>query len=186
MTSIMTSRLFAALKKNGNWMLRTSNDGVGYGGFIWAPIGEWTTAPDWDDSPDCNHGGLFGQGPGGFGFAKSGTRFELCETRGQRVAVDDNKIKVPEARILCVDRDALEWLAKFGEFGGSLNLRGYSHPLPEKLSSVGGYLNLDGYSHPLPEKLSSVWGDLYLNGYSHPLPAGLRHMETRARFLKTK
>jgi hypothetical protein len=53
---------------------------------------------------------------------------------------------------------------------GSLNLRGYAHPLPAGLTSVGGSLDLEGYAHPLPAGLTSVGGSLYLLGYAHPLP----------------
>ena len=56
---------------------------------------------------------------------------------------------------------------------GSLDLRGYAHPLPAALTSVGGDLDLEGYAHPLPAALTSVGGDLYLRGYAHPLPAAL-------------
>ena len=52
-----------------NWMVRTDNDGEGYRGFRWAPVGEWTECPKWSDktTDDCESGGLFGQG--GYGGA---------------------------------------------------------------------------------------------------------------------
>ena len=34
--------------KDGNWIVRTDNNGESYGGFRWNGIGEWTEAPDWD------------------------------------------------------------------------------------------------------------------------------------------
>ncbi len=54
---------------------------------------------------------------------------------------------------------------------GSLDLRGYTQPLPAGLTSVGS-LDLQGYTQPLPAGLTSV-GSLDLRGYTQPLPAGL-------------
>jgi len=57
--------------------------------------------------------------------------------------------------------------------GGYVDLRGYTHPLPESLTSIGGYVDLEGYTHPLPESLTSIGGYVYLEGYTHPLPESL-------------
>ena len=97
------------LLKSGNFMIRMSNDGVGYNGFQWAPIGEWTECPSWTKRsythPQCDNGGLFGQSPKASGYCNKGTRIELCETEGKHVLVDDNKVKVQRARIIAVNGD---------------------------------------------------------------------------------
>lgn len=133
------------LKESGLWMVRNSTDGKGYGGFPWSPAGEWTTAPDWNKGAVCE-GGLFGQGPGGYGMIKEGNRFELCETDKLRVVVEDEKIKTKRAKIVAINTDALAALSYLcdGKFPGSL--RGTSiTSLPEGLH-VGGYLDLSGTS----------------------------------------
>ena len=179
------------------WMVRFSAGGVGYGDFRWAPVGQWTSAPDWDPAPVCP-GGLHGQGPGGWGYCPAGTRFEFCEideTAGV-VVVGGNKLKCARARILAVDREAWRWvLARCSDgvfpggltlegyafllppslttVGGALTLQGYPHPLPPGLTTVGGWLNLRGYAHPLPPSFTTVGGALDLRGYAHPLPPSL-------------
>ena len=126
-----------------NWMVRTDNDGEGYLGFRWAPVGEWTECPRWSDetTADFESGGLFGQGPGGYGYAQAGARFVFCETGPERMAVEGNKVKVRRARILHVGADAFDALffVTGGIFPGSLYLRGCT--LPEGLAlpqTVGG------------------------------------------------
>ena len=136
------------LKRTGNWMVRFSNDGVGHNGFKWNPVGEWTEAPDWTTDAVCS-GGLFGQSLGGWGYCKKGNRFEFCEIDGEKVVVESEKTKVRRAKILCVDQEAFALLAEF-DFGGSLYLQDYNHPLPQSLVNVGGSLDLQGYNHPLP------------------------------------
>jgi hypothetical protein len=161
-----------ALYDSEQWMIRMDRDGVSFGEFRWAPIGEWTAAPDWTAEAECE-GGLFGQGPGDgeHSYCKPGTRLVLCETRGPRIRVDGNKIKVPAARIVAVD--GMIPARFFGHV--SLDLGSYPHPLPA-LTQVGGDLFLGGYPHPLPA-LTQVGGYLFLDrylhlgSYPHPLPA---------------
>src|SRR3972149_9111364 len=88
-------------KLGNNWMVRSSDNGTADGGFKWQPIGEWTTAPDWDPTPECGNG-LHGQGPGGWGYSQGGSRFELVQTKGKRISIDSNKIKVKSAKIIAV------------------------------------------------------------------------------------
>jgi hypothetical protein len=143
------------IKASGLWMLRLSKNGISYGGFTWAPVGEWTEAKDWDPTPNCG-GGLHGQGPEAHGYGHKGTRYELCETGPERVIVDCDKVKVRTARIIAVDVGALSALAYLctdGLFPGALNLSEWDHPLPASLQSIGGYLNVRGYQHPLPASL---------------------------------
>ena len=132
-----------------NWMVRTDQDGKGHDGFQWAPIGEWTHCPKWSDATtnDCKSGGLFGQGPRGYGYAQAGTRFLFCETAGGKFVVKGNKVKVQSARILYAGADAMAALCHVtkGTFHGSLDLSGCT--LPDGLAlpqTVGGSLDLSG------------------------------------------
>jgi len=108
-----------------NWMVRTSNQGKAYGGFQWQRKGEETTAPDWNDSATCG-GGLHGQGPGGYGYHHCGDTFEFCETRGKRLCIEGNKIKVQHATILWTGQAAYDALAYAcgGNFPGNLRITG--------------------------------------------------------------
>ena len=95
--------------ETGNWMVRVSQNGSAYGGFKWNGIGEWTIAVDWNDSPVCG-GGLHGSALEGWGYFSrysQDARFEFCATEGERVVIDDDKIKVRKAMILAVGNDAL-------------------------------------------------------------------------------
>ena len=70
---------------------------------------------------------------------------------------------------LCFDRRRwttaeLETRTKPFEIGGSVDLRGYAHPLPASLTSIGGYVDLQGYAHPLPVWL--IAGGVDSRGYS--------------------
>ncbi len=160
------------LLKSNDWMIRFDNDGISYNGFKWAPIGEWTIAPDWNNRPECG-GGLHGQSPMAAGDCIGGSRMVLVETQGEKVSIN-RKIKVPKARIIAINEDIpAEFIIKLLNHGGTLKLNSYNHPLPANLASVGGDLDLRGYNHPLPANLASVGGDLYLRGYNHPLPANL-------------
>lgn len=125
-----------------NWMVRTDNDGVGYGGFQWSPVGEWTMCPRWSERTvaDCESGGLFGQGPGGYGHAQAGTRMVFCETGPERMSLGD-KVKVRSACIIYTGADAMEALryACRDGFPGSLYLSRCT--MPEGLTlpkTVGG------------------------------------------------
>jgi hypothetical protein len=148
-----------ALYDSEQWMIRMDHDGVSFGEFRWAPIGEWTAAPDWTAEAECE-GGLFGQGPGDgeHSYCKPGTRLVLCETRGPRIRVDGNKIKVPAARIVAVD--GMIPARFFGHV--SLHLGSYPHALAA-LTQVGGNLFLGSYPHALAA-LTQVGGylDLFL------------------------
>ena len=113
-----------------NWMVRVDKDGRGYGGFQWAPVGEWTECPRWsvDTVADYESGGLFGHGPGGgdfrgdgsdfmtggFGVLFAGARFVFCETGPERMVVDPRQVKVRRARILYVGEDAMAALNYVG------------------------------------------------------------------------
>ena len=64
----------AEVLKTGQWMIRRSDNGVGYNEFKWQPIGMWTECPDketlikmgysekdalkmaWNDKPECGGG----------------------------------------------------------------------------------------------------------------------------------
>ena len=127
--------------ERGNWMIRQSDGGKSYRGFEWAPVGEWTEAPDWDRAPRCG-GGLHGQAREGSGYSTHQPRLEFCETSGERVVIHGEKIKVRRARILLVD--ALPAGLEMG--GGTLYLEGCTSltALPAGLEMGGGSLYLEG------------------------------------------
>ena len=157
------------LLETGNWLVRMDNEGVSYAGFRWEPLDKWTTAPDWEDKAECGNG-LHGQNAKGHGYCQGGTRLVLCETKGDQVIIDKDKVKVKYAKIIAINEDIPPQFLELC----SLDLRNYQHPLPAGLKSVGGYLDLSNYQHPLPAGLKSVGGSLYLRNYQHPLPAGLK------------
>ncbi len=97
------------------------NNGESYNGFQWNPIGQWTKASDWHTKAECT-GGLFGQSPKAHGFCKAGSRLVLCETRGEQIVVDNEKVKVRYAKIIAVNNKIP--LIFLESFGGSLYLRG--------------------------------------------------------------
>ena len=150
-----------------NWMVRTDNDGEGYGGFKWKPAGQWTTCPKWSDETkaNCESGGLFGQGPGGYGYAQSGTRFLFCETSGPSISVDD-KIKVREAVIVYVGSEAYEAMVYKcgGVWPGSLDTRGGDTSGLTALTSIGGWLDTGGGDTSGLTALTSIGGWLYTGG----------------------
>lgn len=135
---MITQKKIDELKHTGNWMVRFSNDGVGYNNFKWALINEWTEAPDWNTHSICS-GGLFGQSVNGWGYCKTGSRFEFCEIE-EKIVVQNEKVKCRRAKIIAVNAEAFEILSWFN-FGGYLDLRGYTHPLPVSLASVGGSID---------------------------------------------
>ena len=141
-----------------NWIFRASISGVGHGGFKWAAVGVWTKCPDWNPEPVCG-GGLHGQGPGGFGYAHDveNARFEFCQTKGERVVVDGNKVKVEHARILWIGADAFLALlyATKRKFPGSLGLSGCDLKGITLPTSVGGSLVLSGAKN-IPESLPTM------------------------------
>ena len=150
------------------WMVRNDDHGVSYGGYQCAAIGDWNTCPKWSAQTrsDCESGGFFGQGPGGFGFVKHARRFTFCEFDGPRIVVDDDKIKVRKYRVIYVGQEAL--LALFyvgsGKFAGSLYLSGTTLPEGFTLGDVGGSLDLRGTTLPEGFTLGDVGGSLYLRG----------------------
>jgi hypothetical protein len=89
--------------KNGNWMIRRSDNGEAYGGFEWKPVGEWTVAPDWNPMAKCG-GGLHGVGPKSLGWWSSGKDIDFCLTKGDIVQIDEEKIKVREAMVIMRNR----------------------------------------------------------------------------------
>ena len=181
----LDKRTLTRLLKSGNWMIRMDNDGESFNGFRWNPIGKWTETPVWNEKPTCNSGGLFGQNHKAAGYCTPGSRLVLCETDGQQIVVDDNKVKVRRARILAVGAQipvifienypiSLN-LSKFtgslpllASIGGNANLRGYTGELP-LLASIGGNADLRGRTGELP-LLASIGGNADLAGYTGELP----------------
>ena len=118
----ITQKHINKVVKKGNWIVRTDIDGKSYNNFQWGRVGEWTEAPDWNESPICE-GGLFGQDKDYYGFCKKGTRFVFCETDGHHVSINNEKVKVRRARILLVNQ-----FPKGFKFSGSLYLSGCKLP----------------------------------------------------------
>ena len=168
----------------GMWMVRRSNKGKSYGGFLWAPIGEWTEAPDWNPRPECG-GGLHGNGPESSGYWGEGNRFDFCIIE-DAIAIDDQKIKCRRAMILC--HTFPEKLKIFkgdvylrgctlsegfkmpDSIGGDVNLRGRTIPEGFKMpDSVGWYVDLRGCTIPEGFKMpDSVGGYVNLGGCTIP------------------
>jgi len=155
-----------------NWLIRNDHNGMSYGGFVSAPVGEWTECPRWnaETKADCKSGGLFGQGPGGFGHAHPGSRLVFAETRGPRMSVDGDKIKVPAFRILYTGADA--WAAAQykcrGKFPGSLYLIGCTLPKGFAVGDIGGWLDLHKCTLPDGFTIGNVGGWLDLRGCTLP------------------
>jgi len=164
--------------KDGNWMVRSDNNGKSFGGFQWNRKGRWTTAQDWINNTN-NKNGLFGQSKGASGFKTSGRmRVIFCKTKGEMVIVSGgDKVKVEKAMILLINKlpDGLKFngdltlsnshlktLPDNLSVGGSLDLRNTQiKTLPDNLS-VGGSLDLsDTQIKTLPDNLS-VGGSLDL------------------------
>jgi hypothetical protein len=148
---VLTQKYIKELKASGNWMIRNSNDGVGYGGFKWEPVGEWTTCPKWTRDDTCEGGGLFGQGLGGMGYMGSGTRFELCETDPIRVSLGD-KIKTPRAKIIAVNQEAFDVFMVLcsGKFAGQLIIPSGVEISAPALAKCGNVYVYEGASFTVP------------------------------------
>jgi hypothetical protein len=170
----ITKKHIAAVVKKGNWILRRSNNGKSYNGFVWQPIGEWTVAPDWDPRAECG-GGLHGNGQKTDSencFWTTGSRLEFCEIGEKFVTIGGStgKIKCERARILLINS-----LSAGLQVGGRLDLSGTGiTKLPVDLH-VGGSLDLrDTGITKLPANLR-VGGYLDLSGTGiAKLPADLR------------
>jgi hypothetical protein len=170
----ITKQHIARVVKNGNWILRRSDNGKSYNGFVWQPIGEWTIAPDWNPRAECG-GGLHGNGqktdPGNC-FWATGSRLEFCEIGEKFVTIGGStgKIKCERARILLINE-----LPAGLHVGGSLYLSGTGiTKLPADLR-VGGWLDLRGTgTTALPADLHAGGSlDLRNTGITE-LPADLR------------
>ena len=90
------------------WMLRASDNGIGYGGYKRKRVGAWNCSGDnWTGKADCDTcGGFFGidQQHNGFGLNNKPT-IELCEVRGDVVVIGGNKICVQDYRVVAVNAD---------------------------------------------------------------------------------
>ena len=163
----ITQEYIARVVKSGNWMIRADNDGLSHGDFPWAPVGEWTTAPDWTPDPVCG-GGLHGIDRQHSGYSISGNRLLFCETDGNHIDLGD-KVKVRCARILLVNE-----LPKGVSFRGNCDF--YNLPLLASLPkgfTVGGYC--DFYDLPLLASLPKGFtvGGYYCDFSNLPLLASL-------------
>ncbi len=186
----LTDKKIKSLLKSGKWMIRFDDDGISYGGFRWKGLGRWTVAPDWNTEPECK-GGLFGQSPTCNGLCVLNTTMALCEV--DKVVEANHMIKTNRAMRLATNEDIpVVFISEFGislvlkkydhplpegftHCGRSLWLKGYKHPLPAGFTHCGGYLDLEDYDYPLPKGFTHCGDYLYLSGYKHPLPPTFTH-----------
>jgi hypothetical protein len=143
MNKEQTKVAIAKAVETGNWMIRFENEhgmspSTDANGFKWKPIGQWTIASDWNSRPVCG-GGLHGQGSEAGGQAIKGKYIVFCETRGERIIIDGDKIKVKAARRLLVGK-----LPKGLTFKSSLDLSGCDLKGITLPTSIGGFLYLRG------------------------------------------
>src|SRR4030042_2399454 len=136
----ITKKHIKEVVEKGNWIIRGDNNGVSASpdanGFKWAPLGEWTEAPDWNEDPVCGQG-LHGQDRDYGGFIM-GKRLVFCETEGPTIPVDGNKVKVRKARILMVG------LPEIPKMNGNLDVRGCDLEGVTLPTSIGGGLDVSG------------------------------------------
>ena len=86
--------------------LRSSDKGVSYNGFRRKKVGSWNKAENWMGIPTCMEcGGFFGIDKEfhGFGIAIHRLTIEMCEWRGKRVPIDNDKICVSEYRVIVTE-----------------------------------------------------------------------------------
>ena len=108
LTKEQTRRKVAQALKTGLWFLRRSGNGEAYNGFKWAPVGCWTTAPDWDPSDQCG-GGLHGNGTDTSPencYWSDGGRLEFCAYDAKaaiKIGGHAGKIKARRAMILMIN-----------------------------------------------------------------------------------
>jgi hypothetical protein len=87
--------------------LRTSVNGISYDNFKRKSVGQWNKTRNWTGIANCNQcGGFFGIDKefNGFGLLPRST-IELCEWRGIRVPIDNDKICVSEYRVIATNED---------------------------------------------------------------------------------
>lgn len=150
------------LRASGLWGLRTSDNGIGYFGYVHAPVGEWGECPRWTDEATCDGGGFFMQGPEALGFQHEGSRLELVETGPERKVVDSDKIAARRMRILYTNQDALDALVYLtgGLWAGSLCVPG--DMTASALAKVGGSLYVRQGATLNAQALAKVGGSLEL------------------------
>ena len=88
--------------------LRTSDDGVSYGNFKRKEVGVWNKSENWTGIPTCDKcNGFFGIDKefNNFGIIREQATIELCEWRGKRVAIDNDKICVSKYRVVAINEN---------------------------------------------------------------------------------
>jgi len=143
--------------ETGNWIIRADNDGISpspdANGFRWAPLGEWTEAPDFNKIADCG-GGLHGQDKDHGGYIL-GKRLVFCETEGPHIALGE-KVKVHRAAILLVNELPEGLAAKTLDLSGCTGLTA----IPEGLAAKTLYLSGCTGLAAIPEGLAAEYLDL--------------------------
>src|SRR4030043_21140 len=156
----ITKKHIKEVVEKGNWIIRGDNNGVSASpdanGFKWAPLGEWTEAPDWNEDPVCGQG-LHGQDQNYGGFIM-GKRLVFCETEGPHIPVDGNKVKVRKARILMVG------LPEIPKMNGNLDVSGCDLKGVTLPTSIGDSLYVRGCDLKGVTLPTSIDGDLNIRG----------------------
>ena len=90
-----------------DWMLRSSNNGISYNGYKWKRKFVWNKCADWDNIPHCGNG-FHGNSPIAYGYGFDYSRLELHETKGERITIEGDKIKVQFSRAVAYNSEIPE------------------------------------------------------------------------------
>ena len=90
-----------------DWMLRSSNNGISYNGYKWKRKFVWNKCADWDNIPHCGNG-FHGNSPIAYGYGFDYSRLELHETKGERITIEGDKIKVQFSRAVAYNNEIPE------------------------------------------------------------------------------
>jgi hypothetical protein len=165
------------LKKSCKWLVRYSNNGIGYDGHKHAPIGEWAECPRWTENATCNGGGFFGQTLAHHGHHHSAPDIEIAEHDGALKVIEGNKVAVRRMRILARGQAAMDMLCDLcdGVWPGSLrvidgivcrltaiggNARIEADAQAPALTTIGGYADIRAGAQ-VPA-LTTIGGDAYI------------------------
>jgi len=100
--------------------LRSSNNGISYKGFRRKKVGAWNKAKNWTGIPRCfKCGGFFGIDKEfcRFGINYNRLTIEMCEWRGKRVPIENDKICVSEYRVVAINEDIPDFVFKQCGYG---------------------------------------------------------------------
>ena len=142
LTKKQKAKVIERARQTGKWFLRRSDAGSSHEGFQWSPVGEWTEAPDWNESDRCG-GGLHGNDSETTDcWWSDGNDLDFCVYDGPMVRIGGKGGKIKIRRAMVVLRNEFPpWLT---EWSGSLDLENTGITYLGYLQSVGGWLDLRG------------------------------------------